>query len=807
MSALAVLLLDPVGGSAAQRQAEQELRKAEYHRDDPTLLSRALTWLGDRLDWLFHGPAGGHAALLALVVLLVAITLAIAKAGVPRRTPRRTAVAGDDPLRPDTARDHRRLATEFAAAGRRDEAMREWLRAAIQTIEDRGVLAPEPGRTGAATAREAGPLLPSAAADLRAATEAFDEVWFGGRPADDGDVAVAQAAADGVRAARIERLAPDRVRVRAAMVTTAAAPGVTAGAVVRPAWRRLRFWLALGVLLALAGVAVALLSPRPGRALDPRSASKDGSKALAVLLARHGTAVTRSTSLADAERAGAATVLVVAPDSYSAAQLARLSRDAGRLVLARPSVAALRAVAPAVVAVDTAGGGPTAPACAEPGALAAGSVDLPEAQTYRTTEGSACFGGAVVVAPRLVVLGSAAVLRNDALAHDGVAALDLNSISGNGSARRVVWLLPGARGGRSGRAECLAALPGRGAPRVRLAGRRRAAAGAVAGPAARAGRYRAAAGGGARGRGGRGPRPALPAGRRPRPRRRRPARRGRGPARRPSRTAPQSGRAGRGRGRGGRRTSRCFRRAVAGRPAPGRRRRPAAAGHRSRRTGTGGRRAAPSEGNPPVSEPKDPAREGLHRLRTEVAKAVVGQDPAVTGVLIGLLCRGHVLVEGVPGVAKTLLVRALAAALELRTTRIQFTADLMPGDVTGSLIYDPSTGRFEFREGPVFTNLLLADEINRTPPKTQSALLEAMEERQVSVDGTPAAAAGPVLRHRHPEPGRVRGHVSAARGPAGPVPGQGDDAAARPRDRTAHPGRARRRLRPARPGRGPGCAR
>jgi MoxR-like ATPase len=138
-----------------------------------------------------------------------------------------------------------------------------------------------------------------------------------------------------------------------------------------------------------------------------------------------------------------------------------------------------------------------------------------------------------------------------------------------------------------------------------------------------------------------------------------------------------------------------------------------------------------------VSEPKDPARAGLHRLRTEVAKAVVGQDPAVTGVLIGLLCRGHVLVEGVPGVAKTLLVRALAAALDLRTTRIQFTADLMPGDVTGSLIYDPSTGRFEFREGPVFTNLLLADEINRTPPKTQSALLEAMEERQVSVDGTP----------------------------------------------------------------------
>jgi len=138
-----------------------------------------------------------------------------------------------------------------------------------------------------------------------------------------------------------------------------------------------------------------------------------------------------------------------------------------------------------------------------------------------------------------------------------------------------------------------------------------------------------------------------------------------------------------------------------------------------------------------VIEESSDARATLERLRSEVAKAVVGQDAAVSGVLVGLLCRGHVLIEGVPGVAKTLLVRTLAAALDLRTTRIQFTADLMPGDVTGSLIYDASTSRFEFREGPVFTNLLLADEINRTPPKTQSALLEAMEERQVSVEGTP----------------------------------------------------------------------
>src|ERR1700754_1379689 len=108
-------------------------------------------------------------------------------------------------------------------------------------------------------------------------------------------------------------------------------------------------------------------------------------------------------------------------------------------------------------------------------------------------------------------------------------------------------------------------------------------------------------------------------------------------------------------------------------------------------------------------------------LRTEIAKAVVGQDSVVTGLVIALLCRGHVLLEGVPGVAKTLLVRTLSAALALDFKRVQFTPDLMPGDVTGSLIYDTKTARFEFREGPVFTNLLLADEINRTPPKTQAA--------------------------------------------------------------------------------------
>ena len=141
----------------------------------------------------------------------------------------------------------------------------------------------------------------------------------------------------------------------------------------------------------------------------------------------------------------------------------------------------------------------------------------------------------------------------------------------------------------------------------------------------------------------------------------------------------------------------------------------------------------------PASADVDPAaaRAALLAVRTEVAKAVVGQDSAVTGLVIALLAGGHVLLEGVPGVAKTLLVRSLAAALSLDAKRVQFTPDLMPGDVTGSAVFDGRTAEFTFREGPVFTNLLLADEINRTPPKTQASLLEAMEERQVTVDGRP----------------------------------------------------------------------
>jgi MoxR-like ATPase len=158
--------------------------------------------------------------------------------------------------------------------------------------------------------------------------------------------------------------------------------------------------------------------------------------------------------------------------------------------------------------------------------------------------------------------------------------------------------------------------------------------------------------------------------------------------------------------------------------------------------------AGPSADTPPdglASQAAGDPRAALAAVRGEIGKAVVGQDPVVTGLLIALLCQGHVLLEGVPGVAKTLLIRSLAAALDLGSKRVQFTPDLMPGDVTGSEIYDARTARFEFREGPVFTNLLLADEINRTPPKTQAALLEAMAERQVSVEGTARALPVPFL--------------------------------------------------------------
>jgi len=132
-------------------------------------------------------------------------------------------------------------------------------------------------------------------------------------------------------------------------------------------------------------------------------------------------------------------------------------------------------------------------------------------------------------------------------------------------------------------------------------------------------------------------------------------------------------------------------------------------------------------------------------IRAEVGKAIIGQENTIEQVLVAVLANGHVLLEGVPGVAKTLLVRSLARALSMDYGRIQFTPDLMPSDVIGTNVFNPKTGDFELRKGPVFVNVLLADEINRTPPKTQAALLESMEERRVTIDGEPHQLPPPFL--------------------------------------------------------------
>ena len=123
----------------------------------------------------------------------------------------------------------------------------------------------------------------------------------------------------------------------------------------------------------------------------------------------------------------------------------------------------------------------------------------------------------------------------------------------------------------------------------------------------------------------------------------------------------------------------------------------------------------------------------VENIKTEIAKVLVGQDKMVEGLLAGLLCRGHILLEGVPGLAKTTAVNALAKTLGLNFKRVQFTPDLLPSDIIGTEIYDPSNNTFKIKHGPVFTNLLLADEINRAPAKVQSALLEVMQERQVTI--------------------------------------------------------------------------
>jgi MoxR-like ATPase len=131
------------------------------------------------------------------------------------------------------------------------------------------------------------------------------------------------------------------------------------------------------------------------------------------------------------------------------------------------------------------------------------------------------------------------------------------------------------------------------------------------------------------------------------------------------------------------------------------------------------------------------------KLRDEIGKAVIGQDAAVERLLVALLAGGHVLLEGMPGLAKTLLVKSLGAALGVQFERIQFTPDLLPSDVVGTMVFQPKTGEFSPHRGPVFANLVLADEINRAPAKVQSALLEAMQEKQVTIGGQTHALPSP----------------------------------------------------------------
>src|SRR5205085_11903304 len=135
----------------------------------------------------------------------------------------------------------------------------------------------------------------------------------------------------------------------------------------------------------------------------------------------------------------------------------------------------------------------------------------------------------------------------------------------------------------------------------------------------------------------------------------------------------------------------------------------------------------------------------VQKLRDEVARVIVGQQPLVERLLVGLLANGHVLLEGVPGLAKTLCVRTLAAAIQASFHRIQFTPDLLPADIVGTLIYNPQDGKYHATRGPVFANFVLADEINRAPAKVQSALLETMQERQVTLGGETMPLPSPFL--------------------------------------------------------------
>ena len=180
------------------------------------------------------------------------------------------------------------------------------------------------------------------------------------------------------------------------------------------------------------------------------------------------------------------------------------------------------------------------------------------------------------------------------------------------------------------------------------------------------------------------------------------------------------------------------------------------------------------------------------RVSDNIEKVIEGKSDVVRTSITVLLAEGHLLIEDVPGVGKTMLAKALARSIDCTVKRIQFTPDLLPSDVTGVSVYNRETREFEFRPGGVFANIVVGDEINRASPKTQSALLECMEERQVTVDGTTYELTAPVHGDRDAEPDRDGGHLPVARGAARPVHGAGVDGLPRPAVRARH---ARRPLR------------
>ena len=168
-------------------------------------------------------------------------------------------------------------------------------------------------------------------------------------------------------------------------------------------------------------------------------------------------------------------------------------------------------------------------------------------------------------------------------------------------------------------------------------------------------------------------------------------------------------------------------------------------------------------------------REKIKEILEQIETVIVGKNDVMERILMAILAGGHVLMEDVPGVGKTTTAMTFARVLGLETRRVQFTSDTMPSDIIGFSVYDKASGKLVYKPGAVMTNLLLADEINRTSSKTQSALLEAMEEGHVSIDGQTHPLPTPLHCAGHAEPGGLRGHTAAAEFAAGPLSGKADD--------------------------------